>query len=190
MNCSPPVSSVHKILQARILEWVAIYFSRVSSQPWSPALKADSLPAELQGKPLGLWSYANMEYAHFPYSLPDSIPSRYWVGETLKRGLYVRITVLKRSCKTLSLIRDTMYRCVWKRNWVCLGACMYGVGLSDGSVVKAACQYRKHGFDSRVGEIPWRRKWQPTLVFLPGKLHGRKGLVGYTPGGCKELDKT
>ena len=67
---------------------------------------------------------------------------------------------------------------------------MYGVGLSGGSVVKAACQYRKHGFDSRVREIPWRRKWQPTLVFLPGKLHGRKGLVGYTPGGCKELDKT
>ena len=69
---------------------------------------------------------------------------------------------------------------------------MYGVGLSDGSVVKAACQYRKHGFDSRVGKIPWRRKWQPTLVFLPGKSHGQKGLVGYTPGGgwCKELDKT
>jgi len=30
---------------------------------------------------------------------------------------------------------------------------MYGVGLSGGSVVKAACQYRKHGFDSRVGKI-------------------------------------
>ena len=33
LNCSPPVSSVHGILQARILEWVAIPFSRGSSQP-------------------------------------------------------------------------------------------------------------------------------------------------------------
>ena len=34
MDCSPPSSSVHGILQARILEWVSISFSRVSSWPW------------------------------------------------------------------------------------------------------------------------------------------------------------
>ena len=66
---------------------------------------------------------------------------------------------------------------------------MYGVGLSGGSVVKAACQYRKHGFDSRVGEIPWRRKWQPTLVFLPGKSHRQRSLAGYSPWGCKDSDQ-
>ena len=47
--------TVHGILQARILEWVAFPFSRVSSQPRikprSPELQADSLPAESQGKP-------------------------------------------------------------------------------------------------------------------------------------------
>ena len=42
---------VHGILQARILEWVAFLFSRGSSQPRSPALQVDSLPAEPQGKP-------------------------------------------------------------------------------------------------------------------------------------------
>jgi len=36
----------------------------------------------------------------------------------------------------------------------------------------------------------WRRKWQPTPVFLPGKSHGQRSLVGYSPGGCKELDMT
>ena len=55
MDCSPPGSSVHEILQARILGWVAISFSRGSSQPKdqtrSPVLQADSLPTELQGKP-------------------------------------------------------------------------------------------------------------------------------------------
>ena len=56
MDCSLPGSSVHGILQARILEWVAISYSRGSSQPrnqagGSPALQADSLPAELPVKP-------------------------------------------------------------------------------------------------------------------------------------------
>ena len=32
--------------------------------------------------------------------------------------------------------------------------------------------------------------WQPTLAFLPGKSHGERSLVGYSPWGCKELDTT
>ena len=55
MDCSPSGSSVHGILQARILKGVAIPFSRRSSWPrdwtWSPALQADSLPSEVSGKP-------------------------------------------------------------------------------------------------------------------------------------------
>ena len=35
---------------------------------------------------------------------------------------------------------------------------------------------------------PWGRKWQPMPVFLLGKFHGQKSLVGYSPWGCKELD--
>ena len=53
--CNPTAYTVHGILQARILEWVAFPFSRGSShpgmEPRSPALQADSLPAEPQGKP-------------------------------------------------------------------------------------------------------------------------------------------
>ena len=36
----------------------------------------------------------------------------------------------------------------------------------------------------------WRRKWQPTPVLLPGKSHGRRNLVGYSPWGGKESDTT
>ena len=36
-------------------------------------------------------------------------------------------------------------------------------------------------FDSWVGKIPWRRKWQPTLVFLPGESHRQRSLVAYSP---------
>ena len=36
-------------------------------------------------------------------------------------------------------------------------------------------------FDPWVGKLPWRRKWQLTLVFLPGESHGQRSLVGYSP---------
>ena len=58
---------------------------------------------------------------------------------------------------------------------------------------ECACQCRscrRRGFDPRVRKIPWRRKWQPTPVFLPGESHGQRSLVGYRPQGCKELDTT
>ena len=58
-------------------------------------------------------------------------------------------------------------------------------GFPDGSADKeSACQYRRskrHGFHSWVGKIPWRRKWQPTPVFLHEKSHGQ---------GRKESDMT
>ena len=41
-----------------------------------------------------------------------------------------------------------------------------------------------------LGRFPWRRKWQPTPIFLLGKSHGRGSLVGYSPWGHKELDMT
>ena len=43
-------------------------------------------------------------------------------------------------------------------------------------------------FDPCIGNIPWRRKWQITPVFLPRKLQGQRSLVGYSPWGPKELD--
>ena len=46
------------------------------------------------------------------------------------------------------------------------------------------------GFDPWVGKIPWRRKWQPTPVFLPGESHGQRSLVGYSPWGPRESDTT
>ena len=42
---------------------------------------------------------------------------------------------------------------------------------------------RRHGFDLWVGKIPWRRKWQPTPVFLPEKSHGQRSLAVYSPWG-------
>ena len=56
-------------------------------------------------------------------------------------------------------------------------------------------QCGRPGFDPWVRKIPWRRKWQPTPVFLPGESRdspppGWRSLVGYSPWGRKELDMT
>ena len=40
------------------------------------------------------------------------------------------------------------------------------------------------------GRFPWRRKWLPTPVFLPGEFHGQRSLVGYSPWGHKGSDTT
>ena len=68
----------------------------------------------------------------------------------------------------------------------------YG-GFPGDAMVKNSCAIAGDTRDMssiRVGKIPWRRKWQPTPVFLPGKSHGQRNLVGYSPQGHKESDMT
>ena len=53
---------------------------------------------------------------------------------------------------------------------------------------ESACQCRRgrrHGFNSWVGKMPWRRKWQLTPVFLLGKSHWQRSLAGYSLGSPK-----
>ena len=55
---------------------------------------------------------------------------------------------------------------------------------------ESTCQHRRCRrvwFNPWVGKISWRRKWQPTLVFLPGKFYGQRSLVSYSPWGCKRV---
>ena len=54
-------------------------------------------------------------------------------------------------------------------------------------VCSSDLQFGRPGFYPWVGKIPWRRKWQPTLVFLPGKSHGQKRLTCYSPWGRKSV---
>ena len=50
------------------------------------------------------------------------------------------------------------------------------------------CNVGGWGFDPWVEKIPWRRKWQPTPVFLPEKFHGKRSLLGYSPWDCKRVE--
>ena len=87
----------------------------------------------------------------------------------------------------------------WER--ICLplkeldrGACwaaVYGVTQNRTRLKRlSSSSSRRQGYDPWVGKIPWRRKWQPTPVFLPGKSHGLRRLLGCGPQCCKESDTT
>ena len=55
---------------------------------------------------------------------------------------------------------------------------------------ESTCQcrrLRRHGFSPWVRKIPWRRRWQPTPVLLPGKPHGQRSLAGYSPEGHRRV---
>ena len=68
------------------------------------------------------------------------------------------------------------------------------MGLPSGSGVK---NLPANAWDARDMDIipgserfPWRRKWQPTPIFLPWESHGQRSLVGYSPCGHKESNTT
>ena len=68
------------------------------------------------------------------------------------------------------------------------------LGFPGGTCKEPTYQCRRHlreaGSIPGSERFPWRRKWQPTPVFLPEKSHGHRSLVGYSPKGHEELDMT
>ena len=68
------------------------------------------------------------------------------------------------------------------------------LGFPGGASVKEpVCQCRRHkrcGFDPWVQKIPWKKMWQPTLVFLSGEYCEQRSLAGYGPQSHKEWDTT
>ena len=51
---------------------------------------------------------------------------------------------------------------------------------------ESTCDAGDAGFNPWIRKILWRRKWQPTPVYLPREFHGQRRLVGYSPCGHKE----
>ena len=65
------------------------------------------------------------------------------------------------------------------------------MGFPDGSASKeSACNAGDLGSIPRVRKIPWRRKWQPTQVSLPGKFHGQRRLHGVAKSWTQLSDNT
>ena len=71
-----------------------------------------------------------------------------------------------------------------------LGLICISLMTNNQSDKASACNAGDLGLIPGSGRFPWRRKWQPTPVFLPGESHGWRSLVGYSPRGRKESDTT
>ena len=100
------------------------------------------------------------------------------VKETIKRAKrrHVRILMLR----------------AMGRYWVAQKVCFFPLWNSPGGSdsEESICNVGDLSSVPGLERFPWRRAWQPTPVFLAGKSHGQRSLVGYSPCGCKELDTT
>ena len=124
MDCSPPGSSVHGIFQARVLEWVAISFSRGSSWP-----RDRTQVSCIVGRCFTIWA-------------------------------------TRETCSQVTLKTDTL------------------LGFPGGSVVKnPPANARDTGSIPGSGIFPGEGNGSPFQWFLPGRSHGQRSLVGYSPRG-------
>ena len=102
-------------------------------------------------------------------------------------GLYSLLGTFSKHCTYLHHMLGSV-------NWLCFSVGKW-MGLSRwcrGKESNCQCRScRRRGFDPLVGKIPWRRKWEPSPVVLPGKIPWtERSLVGYNARGCKESDMT
>ena len=138
----------------------------------SPALQADSLLTELRSKCHCIKSLHWMLINWIFQSRWKNVPSE---KEKKKEK--------KCSLKVTHLTDSQNISCIYHYS-----------GFPGGAIGKeSAYRCRRHkrvGLIFGSGKIPWRRKWQPTPVFLPGESHGQRSLLGYSTWGCKKSDVT
>ena len=115
----------------------------------------------------------------FPRVCGNSVFSSFWIlfFKFKKLYLYSLVLIYFIMLKYILYIKDNVYTISHK----------LFREFSAGSVVKneSPCQWRRCRFDPWVGKILWRRKWQPTPVFLLEKSYGQRSLVGYIPWVAK-----
>ena len=74
-------------------------------------------------------------------------------------------------------------------NEICTGSLASGTSLVA-QTVKNLPAMQENWIQALGQEVPLRREWQPTLLFLPRESHGQRNLLGYSPWDQKELDIT
>ena len=148
---SLPGSPVHGILQARILEWVAIPFSRGSSWPRDPTRLS-----HIAGRFFTIWA-------------TRKAPIRIFI-------ITLMIEMEKAMAPHSSTLAWKIPRTEEPGGLQSMGS--LGVGHDWATSL------------SLFTFMHWRRKWQPTPVFLPGESQGRGSLVGCSLWGCTKSDTT
>jgi len=181
MDYSPPGSSVHGVLQARILKWITIPFFRKSSRPSDRTWVRQILyHLSHQG------SYTMQQSKFTAYNSKMT----FWGSSYL----CLLLCVVRRMCNpwyqdSLQIISMYIKRPI---KYIYIYIFEYIPGLPWWfSGKESICQCKRHRDSGLIpGKIPWNRKWQPTPVSLPGESHGRRSLAGYSSWVGKELDMT
>ena len=152
--------------------------------------QVDSLPLVPPGKPTMLYTRTNIIKHAFTLNYFS------WHRHKLKFHL-LNLTASSYSllvCDHGAMAESAVYLSGTDGTMACLifFCFCFLVCCPDGASGKgSACQCRRHkrqGFNPWVRKMPWRMKWQPTSVFLPGKFHGQRSLIVYGLWGCKESD--
>ena len=102
-------------------------------------------------------------------------------------GLLSNRSVALGNSSEYCITKDVELINIWIRVWSKIGLPWW---LSCKELTCLEGRHGRHKFNPWVRKIPWRRKWQPIPLFLPGKSHGWRRLVGYSPWGHKESDMT
>ena len=95
--------------------------------------------------------------------------------------------VRKESDTTKAVTTTTIHRSIYVTRQTIPYLYLYNQTLLWLSGKESTCQCRGRRFDPWVGKVPWRRKWQPTPIFLPGKSHGQRSPAGYNHGVTKRV---
>ena len=144
--------------------------------------------------PRGLQSMGLQSVGHEWGDLPCTLtpPSRNWftffpnksvaeIAQNSSLPIFLIFSYIKRT----SYFEDIPFPSIWGH----ISSTPWDLpGGSDDK--ESACQSRRLGLNLWVGKIPWRRKWQPTPVFLPEKCHGQRSLVDCRSLDCKESHTT
>ena len=158
MGCSLPGSSVPRIFQARVLEWGTIAFSSYCLLTHKGLMT------------LMTWYHKYSEPVMFCGIARCFRPP--WIyDDRMKENEQSPVRVWKENCGWIQLFIP----CEYERFWVLLSA---GYGKESIYQIKSC-----PSFICNYTNPLWRRQWQPTPVFLPGKSHGRRSLVGCSPWG-------
>ena len=122
-----------------------------------------------------------MHLNHTETILPPSIRGKmiYWTGPWCQKGWGPQLKELSLLCY--------LCICLFTHLFVYLS---FPGGANGKESICQSRRYKRCRFDPCVGKIPWRRKWQPTPVLLPGKSHGQRSMVGYHPWGRRKSDTT
>ena len=189
MDCSLPGSSIHGIFQARVLEWGAIAFSKSYAKSYKfSSLWLFTLKFAITNSSCCLAKLKRESESHSVVS--DSL----W-----PHGVYSPWNPPDQNTRvgSLSLLQGVFPSQGWNPGLLHCRQVLYHLSHQGSPIneymaqwVKNLLQCRRHGFDLWVRKISWKRKRQPTPVFLSGESHGQRSLAATVHGVTKELDVT